>query len=42
MKKKEERERKEKKGVDRFEKLEEGAQRLRTNTSIFCKSHFLL
>lgn len=34
--------RKEKKGADRFEKLEEGAQRLRTNTSIFFKSHFLL
>lgn len=40
--KKEKRERKEKKGADRFEKLEEGAQRLRTNTSIFSKSHFLL
>ena len=38
---KKEQERKEKEGSDRFEKLE-GAQRLRTNTSIFFKSHFLL
>lgn len=40
-KKKKEEERKEKKSADRFEKLE-GEQRLRTDTSIFFKSHFLL